>query len=415
MAEPLGRGRAIGVFLAFAAAYFLSALLRAVTATLAPTLSAELALQASDLGLLAGGYFLGFSAMQLPLGRWLDRHGPKRVVLLFLSVAVAGCAAFAWADHFYGLLAARVLTGAGVSACLMAPLTGYRRWLHPDMQLRANAWMLMVGALGMVAATLPVQWLVPLVGWRGVFWVLAAAIVAAAAWIAWAAPGWSQGSGEHGTCMAGSDHLPDAGGYAQVLRHPYFRRMAGIGLVNYGGMVAIQTLWAGPWLVQVAGHSAAQAAQGLFWINVCMLGMFWVWGWVTPTLARRGLRVEQLIAWGLPGSFLALGALLWQGPQTGWGHWALFCLASTVGSLAQPAVAQAFPAAMAGRALSAYNLLIFSGVFAVQWGIGLAVDAFVGLGWSVVAAFRGAVGGYLAACVLCYGYFLVAKAHNRRP
>ena len=46
----------------------------------------------SDLGLLAGGYFLGFAATQLPLGTWLDRHGPKKVILGFLLVAVAGCA-----------------------------------------------------------------------------------------------------------------------------------------------------------------------------------------------------------------------------------------------------------------------------------------------------------------------------------
>ena len=78
------------VFLTFAFAYFLSALVRAVTATLAPTLAEEFTLQASDLGLLAGGYFLGFSATQLPLGTWLDRHGPKKVALGFLGVAVVG-------------------------------------------------------------------------------------------------------------------------------------------------------------------------------------------------------------------------------------------------------------------------------------------------------------------------------------
>ena len=54
-AHVLPRRAAVIVFLAFAFAYFLSALLRAVTATLAPTLAQEFSLQASDLGLLAGG------------------------------------------------------------------------------------------------------------------------------------------------------------------------------------------------------------------------------------------------------------------------------------------------------------------------------------------------------------------------
>lgn len=115
---------AVVVFLTFAFAYFFSALIRAITATLAPTLTLEFALNARDLGLLAGGYFFGFAVMQLPLGAWLDRHGPKKVSLYFLGVAVLGCVAFSLATSFYGLLAARVVCGVGVSACLMAPLDG---------------------------------------------------------------------------------------------------------------------------------------------------------------------------------------------------------------------------------------------------------------------------------------------------
>ena len=175
--DLLPRHKAIWVFLAMASAYFLSAMLRAVTATLSPTLTQELALEAKDLGLLAGGYFLGFSFTQLPMGRWLDQYGPKKVVLSFLCLAVAGCLAFAGAPGFSGLLLARVLIGVGVSACLMAPLTGYRRWLPLEQQQRANAWMLMTGAFGMLASTLPVQWLLPTVGWRWIFAGVAGLVV----------------------------------------------------------------------------------------------------------------------------------------------------------------------------------------------------------------------------------------------
>ena len=101
------------VFAAFAFAYFFSALLRAVTATLAPVFSAELGLGAGDLGLLAGAYFLGFAAMQLPLGRALDHFGPRRTLLSLLAVAVVGCGAFALAAGLTGLIAARALIGVG--------------------------------------------------------------------------------------------------------------------------------------------------------------------------------------------------------------------------------------------------------------------------------------------------------------
>ena len=143
------------IFFAFAFTYFLSALLRAVTATLAPVFSAELGLRAGDLGLLAGAYFLGFASMQLPLGRALDRFGPRRTLLALLVVAVLGCAAFAMSSHLAAMIVSRVFIGAGVAACLMAPLTLYRTLFSPYIQLRANSWMLMTGSLGMVARPCP--------------------------------------------------------------------------------------------------------------------------------------------------------------------------------------------------------------------------------------------------------------------
>ncbi|MDP2262084.1 MAG: MFS transporter [Hydrogenophaga sp.] len=407
----LGYRAAIVVFLSFALAYFFSALVRAVTATISPVLSVELSLQASDLGLLAGGYFLGFALTQLPLGTWLDRHGPRRVILGFLLLAVLGCAAFAMATSFSGLLAARVLTGMGVSACLMAPLTGYRRWLAPAAQMRANSWMLMTGSLGMVAATLPVQWLMPLMGWRGLFWALAGMMLVAMAGIAAAVPPWRKA-----VPAAGSDGSPlTPAGYGLIWRHPYFRQMLPIGLVNYGGMLAVQTLWAGPWMVNVAGYTPQQSAAGLFGINLSMLTAFWLWGVVNPHLARRGLAAARIIAWGLPLSLLVLASIIWLGADAGWPLWALFCVSCTFVTLTQPAVAMALPAEAAGRALSAYNLAIFAGVFVVQWGIGLVIDAFGFFGWSEPDRYRGAFGVFLGASTLAYLAFLRLYLRSQSP
>lgn len=391
---------AVTVFLAFAFAYFLSALLRAVTATLAPLLTQEFALHARDLGLLSGGYFLGFAATQLPLGRWLDRLGPRKVQLGFLGVAVVGCVVFSLAGSFSALLAGRVLVGAGVSACLMAPLTGYRRWFTPMAQMRANAWMLMTGSIGMVASTLPVQWLLPLAGWRPLFWGLAVLIVLAMGWMALAVPAWPSVS------HAASPERALPSGYAAVWQDRYFQRLAPLGFFCYGGMVAMQTLWAGPWMQNVAGQTAAQAATGLFWINMAMLATFWSWGMVNPWLLRRGLDANSLMAWGLPSSLLVLAGIVVLGPQAGAGAWALFCVCSTFVSLSLPALAMTFPQALAGRALSAYNLVIFLGVFVVQWGVGLAVDGFAAAGLGTVAAYQSGMALFLVCNGGAYAWFV---------
>jgi MFS family permease len=406
----LPKRTAVIVFLVFAFAYFFSALIRAITATLSPTLTREFALNASDLGLLAGGYFLGFAATQLPLGKWLDRYGPKKVILCFLSVAVLGCLAFSMATKFSGLLAARVFCGVGVSACLMAPLTGYRRWFEPVTLMRANSWMLMTGSLGMVMSTLPVQWLVPIVGWRALFSGLAALVLLSIALIAWYVPKWDVAAPKEDNLVRTQTS------YSEVWRNPYFRKMAPIGFFCYGGLIAIQTLWATPWMIKVTGYSALQAASGLFWINVAMLCTFWVWGMVNPWLARQGFNADRLIAFGLPSSFLVLAIVILAGPKLSNGAgaaWALYCMSCSFISVSQPAVGMAFAPTVAGRALSAYNLVMFAGVFVVQWGIGLAIDGFKALGMTEIQAFQYSMGVFLLCSMASYIYFLAAKSHNQ--
>lgn len=396
----------LAMFAAFAFAYFFSALLRAVTATLAPEFSAELGLSAGDLGLLGGAFFLGFSLLQLPLGRALDRWGPRRVLMLFLSLAVLACTAFALARSFAGLLAARALIGVGVSACLMAPLTAYRLRLGAAAQLRANSWMLMTGSLGMLASTLPVQWLLPVIGWRGLFWAVAGLLALATALIALVVPR------DGATRAASYGDVSTEWGYRAIFGHHYFRRLAPLAFFVYGGLIAVQSLWAGPWLTEVAGHSAIGAARGLFLINLSMLIAFFGWGVAMPNLSSRGWQVNRLIALGVPVSLLLLGGAVVSGPAVGAAWWAAWCVSCTVVSLSQPAVALAFPPAAAGRALSAFNLVIFLGVFCVQWGIGLAIDALVALRWSRGAAFQAAFALFALASVLSYVWFLW---FGRRP
>jgi predicted MFS family arabinose efflux permease len=396
----IGHPRTLSVvtlFGVFAFGYFLSALLRAVTATLAPVFSSELGLRAGDLGLLAGAYFFGFAVLQLPLGKALDRFGPRRTLLALMAVAVVGCVAFASADSFAALVAARVLVGAGMAASLMAPLTAYRHHLSPAAQLRANSWMLMTGSLGMVASTLPVQMLLPALGWRGLFWALALLLALAAGLVAVLVPR----DAPVGRAADGA-----AIGYLDIARHPMFMRTAPLAFFVYGGMIAVQSLWAGPWLTRVSGWSASEAAQGLFGINLAMLLAFGAWGLVMPRLVRRGVNAMRLIAWGLPLPLLILGLIVMEGSGAGAAHWAVWWVTCTFVSTSQPAVGAAFPAAQAGRALSAFNLVIFAGVFCIQWGLGLLIDLLRAVGWSDDAAFRCAFAAFGLCGLAAYGWFL---------
>jgi MFS family permease len=404
----LTRKNAAIVFFVFASAYFISTLIRAITATLSPTLSVEFQLEARDLGLLAGGYFLGFSIMQLLNGYWLDKHGPKKVILYLLCIGVVSCLVFSISNNFISLLLSRIFIGIGVSACLMAPLTGYRRWFAANMQQRANAWMLMTGALGMLASTLPVQWLLPVIGWRYVFVILAILLIISFIIIAFFSPSWSDKEVE--IIENSNSKVGFFSGYLEIWKNPYFRSLVPLGFFNYGGLMAIQTLWAGPWMTKVSGYSALQSATGLFWLNFSMLITFWLWGLINPYILKKGISADKIIILGMPSSLIILLLTVYSGSNAGALHWTLFCVCSVFISLTHPAIGLAFPNNIAGRALSSYNLVIFFGVFIVQWGIGIIVDIIKLFGHNEILAFQGAFLIFFICCTGAYIYFLIHKS-----
>ena len=396
--------KAVLIFFVFACGYFISALLRAITATLSPLLTSEFNLTAGDLGLLAGGYFLGFASMQIPLGYLLDKHGPKKIVSSFLLIAIIGTVAFALAQSFSGLLISRILIGVGVSACLMGPLTGYRIWFADEYQQRANAWMLMVLSMGFVFSTLPVQILLPIIGWRWIFGLIAILILIVIVLTLLFIPKWGTENNNQET---------SAGSLTDVWKNKFFRSTIPLGLFNYGGMVAIQTLWAGPWMVRVAGYTPLESATGLFWINVTMLFAFFIFGYILPKITKLGIESMKLMKLGLPISYLSLLVIIILGENAGALHFTIYILTSIVLTLTQPAVALSFPTSLAGKSLTSFNLLIFVGTFVMQWGIGLIIDFCQFLGREEVQSFKISFTVYLIICILSYLYFIFKNKNEK--
>ena len=390
--------KAVLVFFVFACGYFISCLLRAITATLSPLLTAEFNLLAGDLGLLAGGYFLGFASMQIPLGYLLDKHGPKNIVSSFLLIAIVGTASFALAQSFAGLLISRILIGAGVSACLMGPLTGYRIWFADEYQQRGNSWMLMIASTGFVFSTLPVQILLPIFGWRWIFGGITILIFIVIILILLFIPSWKS--------KVDNKDEKNIGSLSDVWKNKFFRSTIPLGLFNYGGMIAIQTLWAGPWMVRVAGYNPLESATGLFWINTTMLIAFFVWGYILPKITKLGLETIKLMKFGLPISYLSLLVIIISGENAGAIHFTIYILTSIVLTLTQPAVALSFPTSLAGKSLTSFNLLIFLGTFIMQWGIGLIIDLSQYLGKGEIQSFQISFSFYLLICILSYLFFV---------
>ncbi|MDB2436936.1 MFS transporter [Candidatus Pelagibacter bacterium] len=400
----LPKQKAITIFLVFALSYYISNLLRAITATISPNLISEFDLSAGDLGLLGGGYFLGFAAVQIPLGYLLDNKGPKKIVSYFLLIAVLGMISFSLSENFITLLISRILIGIGVGACLMGPLTAYRIWYQDETQQRANSWMLMVGAIGMLSSSLPVQFFLPIIGWRMIFITLALLTIFCIILIIFFIPNWNKANIQ--------SNAKDNDSLKEIWSDKFFKSLVPMGFFNYGGLFAIQTLWAGPWMIKVSGYTPEQSANGLFLIYFSLLISFLSWGYLVPKISKNVSDAIRLLKFGAPLNLIVLAFIIYLGPKAGAYHWAFFAVSSVFLSLTQPAVGMAFSLSNAGKALTSFNLLLFIGAFALQWIIGVIIDLTMNLGYSEISGFRFAMIFFLLTSFFSYLFFLIKNYKN---
>jgi predicted MFS family arabinose efflux permease len=348
------------IFLCFASGYFLSFALRQINAVLAQPIMTEFGLTNAQLGSLSSAYFVSFALMQLPLGLWLDRFGSRRTHSMLLLFSVAGCVLHALATGYAQLWIGRALIGVGVAGALMAALRAFRYLYPANKQQPLAAWMLAFGSMGALSTTLPVQLALPVFGWRGVFWIAAGCLFASALAIFFLLPkNESTSSGEKFSS------------YKEIFAEPYFWRFGILSIVVHGSFVSLQSLWMGPWLVKVVGLTPTQSAQTLFAYTAVLMVGFLMLAKISAKIADSKVLKTVCVSSSLAIACLLLIALL---PGKVWWLWFGYAIAGLSFTMIQTHVAMQFSDEQSGRALAAYNLLIFVGAFFSQWLFGVLID-----------------------------------------
>jgi len=176
--------------------------------------------------------------------------------------------------------------------------------------------------------------------------------------------------------------------------------------------MAIQGLWAVPWLMEVDGATRSDAAGVLFLMSLAMLVGFLFVATCSGWLSQRGIRPMLLLTVGMGLALVVeVGIVLGLAPAA-W-LWPLLGLSFSLGNIAYSQLTAAFPVALSGRVNTALNLLVFVGAFGLQWGIGAAVDALSGSGMARAEAFRATLAALLVVQALAFAWFLVPVKPQR--
>ena len=357
------------VYFPFALGYAISYFYRNTNAIIESDLVNELGLGPADLGLLTGAYFFSFAIFQLPLGILLDRYGPRRTEAVLLLFAALGAWIFSNADSLSGLILGRLLIGLGVSACLMAAFKAYVIWFSSGRLPMINGLQMVAGGLGALVATTPLQNVLSITDWRGVFTGLAIITVFASLFLWFILPEHQSSADKH---PAIKTQLKEMG---QIFRNPVFWSIVPLTALSNGSFLAIHGLWIKPWLRDVASLGEGDTTQLLFAMTLAIIVGYFSLGIFTE-------RISQLfdigpITVGVFGMTLFLTAQFYMAYGWATSPLLLVVIFGFLGSsciLTFAGLAQIFPKKYSGRVSTILNVQVFMGAFIIQWGIGAIIE-----------------------------------------
>ncbi|HEX6144626.1 MAG TPA: MFS transporter [Geminicoccaceae bacterium] len=378
---------------------------------IAPELAARFAVETSTLGLIMAAMYIASALAQVPMGLSYDRFGARRTMAGASLIGLAGTVVFALAGDTAGLIVGRVLIGLGFAGVVTGVLLLTMRWAPPDRFATVGATTLALANIaGSLLATVPLARGFDLIGWRATFLLVSLLIVLVAALVLLVVRDSPEGRELAGSTAGLVESLRT---FKRFVDEPALRPTLLMGIAAIAPFITVGGLWAGPYLREVHGLSAAGAStlllSMLLAMNLSTLGF----GPLDRLLGTR----KGVVLGGAGLVSLALGTLaLLEAPRL-WTALVLLHL-TALGApfyVTLAAHCRAFvPDSEAGRLIGVLNLLALIGAFAAQWLTGLIVDALADPGAiGSAAGYRAAFG---AVALLTLGASLIyLRAPDRPP
>jgi sugar phosphate permease len=293
------------ILVIFNAVYFFVYFHRISTGVLAPYLMEDFQASGASLGGMSSAYFYPYALSQPVVGIFTDRFGARKVVTACTFIEFLGALIFALAPTLLIAALGRALIGLGAAGVFVPALKVFLPWFGPQSFGRMNVILLAVGNVGAIVAATPLAWFIQNAGWRSSFFIISG-ILLLLTFFSWAyirdtPPGYTPSPETQKTASS-----KDSGGFADILRKPFFWIMAALFFAYGGPLSTFQGLWGYPYLIDVFGYSKLEASNLIMVIAIGVIAGGPVMGYLTDkTFAgkkRPFLSVcitIQVLNWGL--------------------------------------------------------------------------------------------------------------------
>jgi MFS family permease len=355
------------VFVAFALGNLVAVFLRSANAVIAPDLMRDIGLNAEQLGSMTSLYYVTFALMQLPLGAALDRYGSRMVIPLLMIPTVIGCIVYAQATTFTGVAFGRLLIGIGTAGGLMGAVKTFGNWVPSSRLATMTTSMMALGGVGGILTTSPMAWVNAQYGWQNIFYgsTVFITFVACAIWF------WSRDFPATMPVVRSTGNPFE--GFRSIYTNKAFWQMAPLYFSMLGTLLAVQTLWAGPFLYDVLAYTPTQAGAMLLMMGIGSIIGYAISGPLGDRFgAPRMILYAQLLLIATLSVFVGSPVLTSQ-PMVAL-LYVSFSLGAAFNVILLPQARTLFTPQMSGRAVTALNIFGFIGAYFFQRTMGYVVE-----------------------------------------
>jgi sugar phosphate permease len=360
------------VFIMACLLFILSQFYRASIAVITPDLISELGLDTRGLSLISASFFYTFAVMQIPISMYLDAIGPRIAMAALSLLGVAGALVFASGESIGALVIGRLLMGAGMACNLMGALKLITLWFAPSRFATMSALVLSFGTLGSMAAATPLVLMVQSIGWRMTFMLISGInLLLVVFFFLMVRDRPNEPDSNEIPLAVSTDFSEIRATIRNLLREKDYWIISLTTFCRYGIFAAVQSLWAGPYLMTVIGISPVATGNLLLLMGVGLIVGSPLCGWFSDSLfkTRKGVIIAGLTGMSLvlailaclsPGANLIVLSLLF---------FSFGCFTSS-GQIVYAHIKERMPLESAGTAMTGVNFFTMVGVAAFLQGLG---------------------------------------------
>ncbi len=376
------------IFVILAVAYLLVVFHRMSTAVMATDLVKTFNINAVSLGVLGSMYFYPYALMQIPCGILADTIGPRKLVTWSFMVAGLGAFLFGVAPSFNLALVGRFLIGLGVSCVYVPTLKILAVWFRKNEFATLTGVLGGLGALGALVAAAPLAFATNQIGWRLAIGLIGVATLVFAALAHIYVRNHPADKGfptieeidglprpQRTTVAAGSA----IANLKQIFRNPYIWPLLIRGFVFAGAGLGLQSLWGGPYLINVVGLDKVGSGNVLMMISIGSLITSPLGGYLSDKVVKSRKKIAVLSAVLTVLGWIPLA--LWTESLTPALITAIFLFMGVAGGLGLGSVGMAqakelYPVAMSGTVNGVNNFFQMSGSAVYQVILGAIIGSY---------------------------------------